>query len=284
MSNDKHEPKTENVPVRIDDGFEDADDNDRRLIQGTRAICIDGKWSTPDNVPIPIDKRFIGLSTAEAVQHWQDETLIEQIIKKPGGPPLPNVDDLNSQIPEKDWDDGKNGKRPPWAHQYAVYLLDPADGAIFTACNSTVGMMIAVKQLKDRVRWMRALRGSKVSPIITLGQRLVSQRYKKFGPDFVIIGWRDLDLGQPKQVAPRQLEDRTEKQQRNDPVEDIGRPVAEPSYSEMLNDKIPEDDWQPPGEPAPKASEAPVPPPRKPAASQKPRMTKKVQKIAGGRR
>ena len=144
--------------------------------------------------------------------------------------------------------------------------------------------MIAVKQLKDRVRWMRALRGSKVSPIITLGQRLVSQRYKKFGPDFVIIGWRDLDLNQPEQAAPRQLEDRTEKQQRNDPVEDIGRPVAEPSYSEMLNDKIPEDDWQPPGEPAPKASEAPVPPPRKPAASQKPRMTKKVQKIAGGRR
>jgi hypothetical protein len=248
MNYDEQEPKNKNVPLPANGGFEDADYNERRLIQGTRAICIDGKWSTPDGVPIPTDKKFIGLSTAEAVQHWQDGTLIEQIVKKPGGPPLPNVKELNSQIPEKDWDDGINGKPPPWVHQRAVYFLDPVDGSIFTACNSTDGMNIAVNRLKDRVRWMRALRGSKVSPILTLGARLVSRRYQKYGPDFVVVEWRDLDLGLPEQTAPRQLEDRTEKEQINDRVESIGRPVDEPSMAEILDDKIPEDDWQPPGE------------------------------------
>jgi hypothetical protein len=163
-------------------------------------------------------------------------------------------------------------------------LLDPADGSVATFLNNTDGAKIAVSELRSRVKWMRALRGSKVSPIVTLGSRLVSRRYQKYGPDFIVVDWRDLSP-LPPTTAPHQLEDHTEKQQLSDPVEDIGRPVDKPSMAEILDDKIPEDDWQPPGNPAAKpASKSSASETRKPAA-QKSQMTKRgVQKVAGGLR
>jgi hypothetical protein len=282
MSNE--EAKSEKRIITInDDGFEDSSDSDR-LLQGTRFVCIDGKWTKPDGTEIPTDKRFLVLGTAEAIQHWQDGTLIKEIIKKIGEP-LADIEELNAKIPKDTWEDGINGPRPPWSHVYAAYLLDPADGSVATFLNNTNGAMVAVRELRSRVKWTRALRGSKVlSPIVTLGSRLVSRKYQKYGPDFIVADWRDLSP-LPPTTAPRQLEDHTEKEQLSDPVEDIGRPVNEPSMAKILDDKIPEDDWQPPGnpaaKPAPKSSASET---RKPAA-QKSQMTKRgVQKIAGGRR
>jgi len=280
MSNDEHETKTENLPVRSDDGFDDSDNNDR-LLQGTRAACVDGEWTrASDGTKIPPDKRFLVLATAEGLQHWEDGQLVEERIKKPNEP-LPNVDELNAKISEDTWEDGINGPRPPWTYVFAVYLLDLDDGSIWTHLNSTNGAARATRELKSRVKWKRQLlSGRRVNPIVTLGKQLVSKAYKKLGPDFIIVDWRDLDPALPQQTAPRQLEDHTEKRPLNDPVADIGRPVVEPTLEEMLNDKIPEDEWQPPGEPAAKAPETP----RKPGV-QKPQMTKRdVQKTASARR
>jgi hypothetical protein len=276
------ETKTEKQITTItDNGFEDSGDSDR-LLQGTRFVCIDGEWTKPDGTEIPTDKRFLVLGTAEGLQHWQDGALIEEIIKKPGEP-LPNVAELNAKISEDTWEDGINGPRPPWSHVHVAYLLDPADGSIFTYMNSTNGAVIAVRELRNRVRWTRALRSSKVSPIVTLGSRLVSKKYQKYGPDFIVVDWRDLSP-LPPTTAPRQLENHADQGQLNDPVEDIGRPVDEPSMTEIMGDKIPEDDWQPPGEPAAKLAPKASASTRKPAA-QKPQMTKRdVQKVAGGRR
>ena len=293
MSNNEREARTKNVPVLIDNGFGDESDNDR-LLQGTRLICIDGEWTfAKDETEVPADKQFLILSTAEGQQHWEDGQLVEERIKKPDKPLVETVDELNAKIPKETWEEGRNGPRSPWTYVYAAYLIDSSDGSIYTHLNSTDGAKIATRQLQRAVRWKRAmLGGRKVLPIVTLGEQLVSRQFKKMGPNFIIVDWRDLGPGLPEQGAPRQLEDRTEKETKketekelNDPVEDIGRPVEEPSYSEILDDEIPEDDWQPPGEPATKAAEAPTPPPRKPRAAQKPQMTKKgVQRIAGGRR
>jgi len=281
MSNDEHETKIENLPARTDDGFDDSDNNDR-LLQGTRAACVDGEWSrASDGTEIPPDKLFLVLATAEGIQLWQDGQLVKEIIKK-ANQPLPDLEELNATIPKDTWEDGINGPRPPYTHVWAVYLLDLDDGSVWTHLNSTNGAARATRELKSRVKWKRQLLGGRrVNPIVTLGKQLVSKTYKKLGPNFIIVDWRDLD---PQPTAPRQLEDHTEKKPFNDPVADIGRPVVEPTLEEMLNDKIPEDDWRGPGEPAaketPKASETPGKP-----AAQKPQMTKRgVQKIAGGRR
>jgi hypothetical protein len=254
MSNDERE--IENLPVRTDYGFDDSDDNDR-LLQGTRAVCIDGEWTrASDETKIPPDKRFLALGTAEGLQHWEDGQLVEERIKKPNET-LPKVDELNAEIPQDTWEEGHNGPRPPWSYNFAVYLLDLDDGSIWTHLNSTNGAAKATRQLKEQVKWKRALLGGrKVLPTVTLGKQLVSRQFKKIGPAFVVIpdGWRDLGSALPEQTAPRQLEDQTEKETLNDSVADISRPVVEPTMEELLGDKIPEDDWQPPGEPAAKAT------------------------------
>jgi hypothetical protein len=246
MSNDERETKIENLPARTDDGFDDSDNNDR-LLQGTRAACVDGEWTrASDGTKIPPDKRFLCLGTAEGLQHWEDGKLIEEIKKKPNES-LPDVDDLNAKIPEDTWEEGINGPRPPWTHVYAVYLLDEDDGSILTHINSTDGAKIATKELKSRVKWKRAMLGGRtVNPIVTLGKQVVSRQYKKMGPAFIIVNddWRDFGSVLPEQTAPRQLEDHTEKKTLNDPVANIGRPVVEPTMEELLGDKIPEDKWQ----------------------------------------
>jgi hypothetical protein len=252
MGNDNQEPKIENPPIPADDGFGDSDDNDR-LLQGTRAICVDGKWTKPDGAEIPTAKQFLVLSTAEGLQHWEDGQLVEEIIKR-ANKPLADVGELNGEIPEDTWEDGINGPRPPWAHVYAAYLLDPTDGSILTFMNSTQGAMVAIRDLRNRVKWMRALRGEKVWPFVTLGRRLVSRKYQKYGPDFVIVDWRNLSP-LPAATAARQLENHVKQAELNDAVEDVGRHVDKPIMAEILDDEIPEDDWQPPGEPVQHASE-----------------------------
>jgi hypothetical protein len=252
MISDKQELNTANLPVLSDDGFEDSSNSDR-LLQGTRAICIDGKWTKPDGTEIPSDKQFLVLGTAEGLQHWQDGALVEEIIKKPVEP-LPDVAKLNAEIPEDTWEDGINGPRPPWVHRFAAYLLDLSDGSIFTHMNHTTGAIVAVRELKSRVKWKRALLGRKVMPIVSLGKRLVSKTYQKWGPDFIIVDWRDFGP-LPATSAPRQLESHAEQNQLNDPVADVGRPVNEPGFAEILDDEIPEKDWAPPGEPMQRAAE-----------------------------
>jgi hypothetical protein len=80
-------------------------------------------------------------------------------------------------------------------------------------------------------------------------------------------------------TAARQLENHVKRAELNDAVEDIGRHVDQPIMAEILDGEIPEDDWQPPGEPVQHASEkAPAQKDNAPAA----RMTMKrgVTKIA----
>jgi hypothetical protein len=252
---DNQEAKIENLPVPIDDGFGDSDDTDR-LLQGTRTVCVDGEWSKPDGTEIPADKQFLVLATAEGLQHWEDGQLVEEIIKR-ADKPLPSVDELNSKIPQDTWEEGINGPRPPWTHVFAVYLLDPTDGSIYTCMNSTRGQIFAVREIRNRVKWMRALRGERVSPVVVLGRRLVSRQYKKMGPDFVVVDWRDLNPLPPSATAPRQLESSVERMPASDPVEHIGHPVDMPTTAEILNDEIPEDDWEPPGKPVQRAVEKP---------------------------
>ena len=59
--------------------------------------------------------------------------------------------------------DGK--PKGPWVLSHIVYLLNSVDASIFTFINSTIGAAIAVDRLKDRVKWMRQLRGEAVVPV-----------------------------------------------------------------------------------------------------------------------
>jgi hypothetical protein len=205
------------------------------------------------------------------VQRWKGEKVVEEIIKQPGMT-LPKVAELNDRIPKKEWEKGIDGKpRPPWEHCVVLYLLCEATAEKFTYASATIGAHIAVEELKDRVTWMRKLRGATVCPLV----KLSSKPFKtKFGmrtrPHFQIVGW--CELGGNGDEAPKQIggaggqtiehiEQEVEpvdqavaapepKQKQSAPVAKPGRPqlkerergglkrVKQPSFSEELDDSI----------------------------------------------
>jgi hypothetical protein len=212
-----------NLPAVVaGDGFDDTGSDDR-LIQGTIIKCVDGHWSAKDDTALPPGMRLIALATAQALQRWQDQMPVETIVKRPGQP-LPDVDELNAKIPQKKWEKGLDGKpRPPYSHQYIVYLLNPADASLFTFINNTLGAMIAVERLKDKVKWMRGLRGARVVPVVELSSKLMKTKVGvKQRPEFTIIEWRD--FGGLQATAPA--------------IEHLGQPVEPPSVEEELNDSV----------------------------------------------
>jgi hypothetical protein len=216
------------VSVTAIDSFSEDGGSDR-LLQGSRVPCVDGVWTHAKNGSvITKDKRFLVLGTAEAQQDWEDGQLVEERIKKPNAPFLETINELNAQISQDRWEEGLNGPRPPWSLVFAVYLLDLTDGSIYTAMNSTSGMAAATRELKEKVKWMRALRGQTVNPIVTLGSQLHSKKWKKLRPSFDPVEWRDLSKPSqsPALAAPQA-------------GTLLGVKVEEPSLAEQMNDEVP---------------------------------------------
>ena len=174
----------------------------------------------------PPKTQLLALSTATAVQRWRDKLPVEVILKVPGKP-FPNVDDLNAAIPQEKWEKGIDGEpRPPWVKVEAVYLLDPKTASLYTAINSTVGMAIAVRHLRDKVRMMRMLRGGKVVPVVELSSKpMPTKRGQKIRPHFEIVDWRDFESLSAGNVKAQALE--------------LGKPVVPPTTAEVLNDELP---------------------------------------------
>jgi hypothetical protein len=209
-----------------------AIDTSERLIHGSLLKCVDGRWSTQD-VPDMTGHQLLALSTAKAIQRWQNkepETIVDS------GTGLPDVDELNATIPRTQWELGLDGQpRPPWQREYAVYLLDVSDASIYTFANGTVGARIAWERLVDRVSWMRALRGAAVFPLITLDSRPMKTQFgTKLRPEFSITDWRDLgSTGNPalESTPQRAIEGKT--------AAPVGKPVKAPTTAETLDDDIP---------------------------------------------
>jgi hypothetical protein len=202
-----------NVPTVIEDGFEKSD-QEERLIRGSIARCVDGVWKDSDGTPIPSDGRWVAWGTGECLQQWRDKMPVKTIIKKPGVP-LPDVDELNAEIPQKEWEIGVNGPRPPWGRQNIVYLLDVETGAELTFISGTVGAAIAVENLKSKTGNMRKLRGARVVPIVSLGSKLMATQYgSRLRPEFVVQEFREFGApspaiapAEPKKIAPPTLEE-----------------------------------------------------------------------------
>ena len=213
----------------VGDGWNDTDGADERVIQGTMIKCVDGHWTDRDKQPIPAGTRLLALATHTLLQRWQDDRPIDTIPKKPGQP-LPDVDKLNEKIPQKEWETGLDGKpRPPWQKQWLVYLLDGTSAERFTFINSTFGARIAVDNLKDQVKWMRAMRGAHVFPLVELSSAPMKTDWgTKSRPAFRVVEWRQLGNGEG---GPAVLEPAA--------VPAIGKPVPRVTGGEALDDEIP---------------------------------------------
>jgi hypothetical protein len=225
--------ETKNLPTTVSNDFGDEAGDGDRLIQGTKAGCVDGVWTASDGSDLPSEP--IVISTTTALQQWEDGLPVTTI-KKEAGKPLPDVDELNAKIPKKRWQPGLDGApRPPWERVEVVYLLDPRDASIFTFISSTAGARIAVRRLRDKVLLMRRLRGDAVVPIVKLDSRPMKTKFgQKIRPEFTILDWRT--LGDPQGAAPSPTPPA---------IEHVSSPVKPVTLQEEVNDEVPFDDAVP---------------------------------------
>jgi hypothetical protein len=165
------------------------------------------------------------------VRHWQKNKLLREFCEDHAE--LPDCDELNAAIPTEEWDVGIDGNpRPPWQLTFVIYLLNPADATLYTYVNSTKGAEIAWNKLRDRVQWMRALRGRGVFAVVELGSAPMKGKFAKTRPEFKIREWTDLGGGAAATAAvPKAIESK--------PTAAVGRPVAAPTLQEEISDTIP---------------------------------------------
>jgi hypothetical protein len=121
---------------------------------------------------------YIVLDTFNCVQCWGDGELLDTIM--PSDEPLPNIDELNAQVPKNEWPKGFDDQpRAPWVLNRVVHLLRVRDASIHTHINDTVGTMIAVERLREKISAMQMLRGRRVVPLVKLADREMKTRFGK---------------------------------------------------------------------------------------------------------
>jgi len=218
-----------------------------RVIQGVILKCVDGRWEDKDGLTPP--DTLLAMGTARCAQCWKEQQPVDTVVET-ADEPLPDVDDLNAQIPVEDWEKGLDGKpRPPWQVQYIVYLLNADTGDVWTFINSTTGARIAYERLKDRFQWMRQLRGNSIAPIVKLDSRPMKTAFgTKLRPEFTVLEWRDLGGGSPgtlqieHQGAPVTEDARATSAPAAPPEQQkkVGKPVKPITLLEELNDDLPD--------------------------------------------
>jgi hypothetical protein len=127
------------------------------------------------------------LSLSTCLRRWVEEGPPEEITAHP----LPDVDELNSTIPEAEWLAGIDGRpRPPWEYTVKFNLVHPETGEFYVYAAATVGAQICFDAVKSSVIAMRAMKGLPVIPIVRLAEKPMKTKFgPKSRPHLEIAGW-----------------------------------------------------------------------------------------------
>jgi hypothetical protein len=270
-------------PTSIDNfaGWEDGVEGDDRpegagIIQGNLAkFTNEATYVTRDGDELPADLELVAVDVARIVQKWQDQQPVETIILEPHQK-FPDIEEMNEKVPREEWIEGPDGQlRGPYQAQHVLYLLDPATMDKFTFPTGTVGGRIAIRELRDKLMWMRRLRGPNVYPVVLLSDTFMNTRFGgRQRPHFKIVRWTRLGgeggeveaLPSPATMTTQQALDEFAKPTEK-PAPQISEPelplaeVKEPSLKEELNDEIP--DFGNENAESPKAAAPPLANPRR---------------------
>jgi hypothetical protein len=261
-----------------DDGVE-GDDRPQRagIIQGTLIkFTNEYTWVTRDGEELPANLELCPVDVLRVVQKWHDQQPIETIILEQHQK-FPDIKKMNEEAPKEELVEGPDGKmRGPHQAQHIVYLLDPKTMDKYTFPTGTTGGAIAVRELRDKIVWMRKFRGPNVYPTVLLRDTFFPTRFGgRQRPHFKILPNRWVRLGgEGNQIEPASgltplpppatPSDKPAKQttaQSELPLET----VKEPTLAEDMGDEIPFNDPVPDLGKAesPKASAPPLPNPRR---------------------
>ena len=256
-------------PTVIDNfaGWEDGVEGEDRpqgagIIQGTLVkFTNEARWVTRDGEELPENLELVAVDVARVVQKWSDQQPIETIALKPDEK-FPGLEKKNEETPREEWVEDQNGNMVgPWQAQHILYLLDLKTMDKYTYPTGTVGGRIAVRDLRDKIMWMRRLRGPNTYPVILLTDTFMKTNWGgRQRPHFRIVRWVRLGGESDQTVAalPAPVSSPATPQAQLDLPE-----VKEPSIKEEIGDEIPFNDAVPDLGKAerPKASAPPLPTP-----------------------
>jgi hypothetical protein len=238
------------LPTTALDGFTGFNDSvegdDERsqggsMVQGTRIkFSADGKWLTAAGDAMSLERELIVVDIVRTIVKWVDEMPKDTIVIPPGEK-FPNIDAKNEAAPKSEWRDKFGQFVGPWEMQYLVYLIDAFSLDKITFPTNSIGGGIAVRELADKVAWMRRYKGPKVSAVITLADTFFNTKYGgRQRPHFQIVRWIGFDTGGDNALpAPKPtLEGGAAAKSEALPWKE----VEEPSLREELNDDIPDFD------------------------------------------
>jgi hypothetical protein len=234
------------------DGFATYDDSvegkpeqaqRRSVIQGALIKFTNASvWVTRDGAELAANLELVVVDVARVVQKWQDQEPVETRVLEPGQK-FPDLEKLNEETPRSEWGKDTNGQpRGPWQSQHLVYLLNPETMDRFTYPTGTVGGSIAVRELVDKVQWMRRYRGAHVYPVVVLSDTYM---HTNFGgrqrPNFIVKRW--ISFGEEQQVLPaappKALPPTVEATLDTFATKAQPKTVSGPTTEEELNDEIP---------------------------------------------
>jgi hypothetical protein len=245
------------------EGYEDRTEGDDRsegggVIRGSLLrFSNEAAWLLRDDEEMPAGLELAAVNVIRVVQKWKDGLPEETIILEPGQK-FPDVEKMNEAAPKAEWVEGPDGKkRGPWQAQHVVYLLNLETMDRYSYPTGTVGGGIAVRELVDKTKWMRRLRGENVHPVVTLSDCFMNTRFGgRQRPSFTIKKWINLGddkvlptpssslessapplvahVGKELAEAKKPVETPTKKSARG------ARKVAGPALEEILNDDLPD--------------------------------------------
>jgi hypothetical protein len=225
------------------EGYEDRVEGDDQshgggVIKGmTVRFTNEGTWINRDEDEVPHDLELVVVDVARAAQKFINHVRVETRILEPGEK-FPDITQLNQRVPRSEWSDGPDGKpRGPWQAQDVLYLLNLETMDRFTFPTGTVGGQIAVRELVDKTKWMRKLRGTHVYPIIRLSDTFMPTRFGgRQRPHFEIKRW--VLFGPDEKALPAPLGSNTALDSTQTAPEQP-RTVEPPTLSEAMNDELP---------------------------------------------
>jgi hypothetical protein len=253
-------------PTNLDNfaGWEEGTEGDDRpensdIIQGVLIrFSNEAKWLNRDSDELPADLELVAADLVRLVQKWKDEKPVETRILEPGEK-FPDIEAMNEKIPRKEWEEGPAGPRGPYQAQHVLYLVDLKTMDKYTYPTSTSGGRIAIRDLRDRIMWMRRFKGPEVFAVVTFSKAWMNTKYGgRFRPSFTIKRWVRLGgSGKPVEALPptAPATPATPAAQQTASQSDLPI-VQEPTLAEEVNDEVP--DFNSPQQSAPQ-SQKPAP-------------------------
>src|SRR6516162_7701249 len=185
-------------PTSIDNfaGWEDGVEGDDRpdgagVIQGSLIkFSNEAMWVTRDGDELSADLELVAVDVGRVVQKWQDQQPVDTIVLQPHQK-FPDIEKMNEETPREEWGEGPDGKmRGPWQPQHVLYLLDLKTMDKYTYPTGTDGGRIAIRELRDKLVWMRRWRGSNVYAVVLLSNTFMKTRFGgRQRPHFKIVHW-----------------------------------------------------------------------------------------------